>query len=357
MGGVHRQKTCSAPAVWPSPGSGTASSVNSRSSAVMSPWGRARNIHRRFRSSAHTASLSSPAHPTGLFVASAHERDVTRRCQGADRPPGGGQRRPLLGALARSGPLRAGRGHQRGFERAVGHRDLRREPPLGWSGPQDRPRVRPFRQTWWGVPFANTDDLAAAMAPSLMYRRLDELGLDLAVCYPTWGLVVPSQRNDEIRQGLCRAWNRYTADVYDGFGDRLVPVATIPTTTPQEAVDELDHAVVDLGLQGGDAGRLRSAGPRRRGHLDRLAGPRQRLRLRPAMAAAGGVGRGGRFPLRVDGVERTPVHHQFLLQPHGQLSPGPARPPSSRCFSAGCCTDSPTSGSTSWKEAQPGRCS
>lgn len=120
-----------------------------------------------------------------------------------------------------------------------------------WAGvaPEQRPRVRPFRQTWWGVPFANTDDLAAAMAPSLMYRRLDELGLDLAVCYPTWGLVVPSQRNDEIRRGLCRAWNRYTADVYDGFGDRLVPVATIPTATPQEAVDELDHAVVDLGFK------------------------------------------------------------------------------------------------------------
>ena len=88
-----------------------------------------------------------------------------------------------------------------------------------WAGvaPEQRPRVRPFRQTWWGVPFANTDDLAAAMAPSLMYRRLDELGLDLAVCYPTWGLVVPSQRNDEVRRGLCRAWNRYTADVYDGW--------------------------------------------------------------------------------------------------------------------------------------------
>ncbi|HMC72351.1 MAG TPA: amidohydrolase family protein, partial [Mycobacteriales bacterium] len=87
------------------------------------------------------------------------------------------------------------------------------------------------------------------MLPDLMYRRLDELGIDYAVLYPTYGLPVTAIPNAELRCALARALNRYYAETYDGYRDRLEPVAAIPTFTPDEAIAELEHAVVELGLK------------------------------------------------------------------------------------------------------------
>jgi len=101
----------------------------------------------------------------------------------------------------------------------------------------------------WGIPTRNTLDRATVMLPGLMYRRLDELGIDFAVLYPTYGLPVTAIGNDELRLSLARALNRYYAEVYDEYRDRLEPVAAIPMHTPEEAVAELDHAVGELGLK------------------------------------------------------------------------------------------------------------
>jgi predicted TIM-barrel fold metal-dependent hydrolase len=101
----------------------------------------------------------------------------------------------------------------------------------------------------WGVPTRNTLDRATVMLPQLHYRRLDELGIDYAVLYPTYGLPVTALPNDELRCALARAINRYYAEVYAGLRDRLEPVAAIPTFTPEEALAELDHAVSELGLK------------------------------------------------------------------------------------------------------------
>src|SRR6185437_14905168 len=101
----------------------------------------------------------------------------------------------------------------------------------------------------WGLPTTNTLDRATAMLPDLMYRRLDELGIDFAVLYPTYGLTVTALGNDELRRALARGLNRYYAETYAGFRDRLEPVAAIPTFTPEEAIAELDYAVGELGLK------------------------------------------------------------------------------------------------------------
>ena len=101
----------------------------------------------------------------------------------------------------------------------------------------------------WGLPTENTLDRATAMLPDLMYRRLDELGIDFAVLYPTYGLTVTALGDAELRCALARALNRYYAEAYAGYRDRLEPVAAIPTFTPDEAVAELDHAVGELGLK------------------------------------------------------------------------------------------------------------
>ncbi len=105
------------------------------------------------------------------------------------------------------------------------------------------------RFAWWGIPTRNTLDRATAMLPSLMYRRMDELGLDYALLFPTYGLVVTALADDELRCASARAYNRYYAELYSGLRDRLEPVAAIPMFTPDEALAELDHAVGELGLK------------------------------------------------------------------------------------------------------------
>src|SRR5580698_4685465 len=112
-----------------------------------------------------------------------------------------------------------------------------------------RKRHRITQTPWWGIPTRNTLDRATAMLPRLLYERLDELGLDVAVLYPTYGLIPIHIPDDELRQAMAAAFNAYLAEQYAPYADRLIPVACIPTFTPEEAVAELEHAVVDLGLR------------------------------------------------------------------------------------------------------------
>ncbi len=106
-----------------------------------------------------------------------------------------------------------------------------------------------MRIPWWGLPTENTLDRASAMFPRLLRERLDAIGIDFAVVYPTYGLMALSAEPDEVRQAACRAFNRYHAEVFAGLGDRLASVALIPMHTPEEAVAELDHAVTTLGFK------------------------------------------------------------------------------------------------------------
>lgn len=105
------------------------------------------------------------------------------------------------------------------------------------------------RFSWWGVPTVNTLDRATAMMPRLMYERMDELGLDYALLFPTYGLTVTALPDAELRQAMARAFNRYYAECYGEFRDRLEPVAAIPMFTPEEAIAELNYAVDELGLK------------------------------------------------------------------------------------------------------------
>ena len=107
--------------------------------------------------------------------------------------------------------------------------------------PEERRDRRMLQPAWWGVPTKNTHDRATAMLPKLLYERMDELGLDFAVMYPTGGaLFAPFLRDEEIRRAACRAFNTYTADQFKGLEDRLTPAAVVPMFTPEEAVEELE---------------------------------------------------------------------------------------------------------------------
>ncbi len=105
------------------------------------------------------------------------------------------------------------------------------------------------RLPWWGLPTEQTLDRATAMLPRLLRARLDDIGIDYAVCYPTYGLFAFGVREAEVRQAACRAFNRYLAAEFRDLSDRMTPAALIPMDTPAEAVAELDHAVRELGLK------------------------------------------------------------------------------------------------------------
>ncbi len=106
------------------------------------------------------------------------------------------------------------------------------------------------RTGWWGIPSRNTLDRATAMLPGLLYERLDELGIDVAVLYPTVGLSVMAVDDDEVRRATARACNRYYAEAYGPYSDRLITVGVIPTYDPEEGIAELEYATGELGLKG-----------------------------------------------------------------------------------------------------------
>ncbi len=114
---------------------------------------------------------------------------------------------------------------------------------------QERRERRLDQPIWWGMPVRNTLDRATAMLPKLLRQRLGDLGFDFVVLYPSAGLRAPFIPDAELRQLTCRAFNTFSAELFDEYKDRMTPAAVIPMHTPQEAVAELEYAVRHLGLK------------------------------------------------------------------------------------------------------------
>jgi predicted TIM-barrel fold metal-dependent hydrolase len=122
-----------------------------------------------------------------------------------------------------------------------------------WYGqflsPEERLDQRSPRSPWWGAPTKRTFDRAAASLPHLLYECLDDIGLDYTVLFPTFGLYVMGLDDQEFRRAGCRAANLYYSEVVQGLSDRMTSVAVIPMHTPEEAVEELEFAVRELGFK------------------------------------------------------------------------------------------------------------
>ncbi len=116
-------------------------------------------------------------------------------------------------------------------------------PPADWHAldVDERARSRVCRGAWSGV-FASALDEATSKLPGLLYERLEHLGIDLSVVYPSFGLLFVTLDDPDLRQGACRALNRFNGEVFAEYSDRLVSVAAIPMHNPAEAVAELHHA-------------------------------------------------------------------------------------------------------------------
>jgi predicted TIM-barrel fold metal-dependent hydrolase len=79
-------------------------------------------------------------------------------------------------------------------------------------------------------------------------ERLPELGIDFALIYPTFGLSINIMTGDRQR-AAARAYNRMTADMFKPYAARFAPVASIPSRTPQAAIEELEYVVGELGYK------------------------------------------------------------------------------------------------------------
>lgn len=117
-----------------------------------------------------------------------------------------------------------------------------RERPIFSRG--NRGRGRP-RAPWWGTT-TNTRDLATVMLPKLLRERVDELGLDFVILYPSLGLVLHTIQDEKIRRGALRALNTMNAEMTAPYADRMTAVAMIPMHSPEEALDEIDFVAGKL---------------------------------------------------------------------------------------------------------------
>ncbi|WP_446830171.1 amidohydrolase family protein [Candidatus Foliamicus sp.] len=128
---------------------------------------------------------------------------------------------------------------------------FRRRDRQNWYklNPEQRRHHNLIRPAFWAAPAENTRDLATAMLPKLMHERLPEMGIDYAVVYPTIGFALPDIPDKDVRRAACRAHNLMMAEMFRGLDDRITPAAVIPCQTPEEAIEELDHAIGELNLK------------------------------------------------------------------------------------------------------------
>jgi predicted TIM-barrel fold metal-dependent hydrolase len=89
---------------------------------------------------------------------------------------------------------------------------------------------------------SNPLDRATTMLPDLLYQRLDEIGIDFALVYPSLGNFLTGLADETTRRIACHDFNEYYMDLFRDFADRMTVPAVIPMYTPHEAVEELEHA-------------------------------------------------------------------------------------------------------------------
>ncbi|MBV8950412.1 MAG: amidohydrolase family protein [Actinobacteria bacterium] len=114
---------------------------------------------------------------------------------------------------------------------------------------RDEPSVRGdwrAMPSWWGWPTHDARDRATGHLPALLYERLDELGIDFTILYPSMSLAFLDETDEELSSALCRAVNRAHARQFAPYRDRCTVGALIPMNTPDQAVEELRYAVREL---------------------------------------------------------------------------------------------------------------
>ena len=179
-----------------------------------------------------------------------------------------------------------------------------------------------IRISWWGLPARNTLDRATALLPALLAARIEEMGIDHAILYPTYGLGSAQQEDADLRRAIVRAFNtfysesfrdhaasahagRHHPDAHRRRGDRRARVRDLAARAQGVHVRRPDRPT-GAGARRADPGRP----------VARHARRRQRLRLRPGVGQVRGARRVTHVPHRLDGVADAQLAEQLRLQPH-----------------------------------------
>ena len=103
--------------------------------------------------------------------------------------------------------------------------------------------------SWWGWQTRNTLDRATAHLPRLLYERLDEMGIDFTLLYPSAVLALVDLDDVELGAALARGANRWLARIFKPYRDRIAVGGIVPMNNPQTAIAELEYAVRELGMK------------------------------------------------------------------------------------------------------------
>jgi predicted TIM-barrel fold metal-dependent hydrolase len=103
--------------------------------------------------------------------------------------------------------------------------------------------------SWWGWQTRNIRDRATSHLPKLLYERLDEMGIDFSILYPSTTLGLIDIDDPELAGPVARAVNTWLSNLFRPYADRMTVGAIIPMVTPDVAVAEIRHAVNVLGFK------------------------------------------------------------------------------------------------------------
>ena len=79
-------------------------------------------------------------------------------------------------------------------------------------------------------------------------RDLDQDGVDAELIFPNRGLAMYATPDPLLAQAQCRVWNDYAHETFDGYRDRMVPVAAISPADMPGSLKEIERAV-DMGFR------------------------------------------------------------------------------------------------------------
>lgn len=88
------------------------------------------------------------------------------------------------------------------------------------------------------------------VGPKEWISFLDDVGIESTVLYTTGGLAFGKIFHNDWAIALAHAYNEWLAEAYLSYSPRFKGMALIPLQEPEAAVEELRHAVEDLGYCG-----------------------------------------------------------------------------------------------------------
>ena len=97
--------------------------------------------------------------------------------------------------------------------------------------------------SWWGWQTRRTLDRATAHLPRLLYERLDEMGIDFTILYPSTTLGLIDMDDPDLAGPVARAVNRWLSATVAPYADRMTVGAIVPMCTPDTAEAVLRDAI------------------------------------------------------------------------------------------------------------------